>query len=272
MFDERGVAVADTQTRRKQLSRAAARGACVRVYPGVYVDPTRARDPLTRVWALQCWRPDAVLLGDAAAFLSLWPQRPVRALAIADPHRPSGVTVVGTRIDPEWIVEAGCFRFTEPAFTAAYLAPSDGGALIDDALRLGVPLQRILAAPLDRWPDQALRRAILEASRDEPWSQAERLVHEILRTEKITGWRTNVPVMIDGETHPGDVVFARQRVIIEVDGRSFHSSAAAFERDRRWQNRLVLAGWTVLRFTWDRLVTDRDGVVAEIRQALRRAA
>ena len=49
------------------------------------------------------------------------------------------------------------------------------------------------------------------------------------------------------------------RFDFEIDGRAFHSDADRFQRDRTRQNRLVGAGWTVLRFTWNDL-RDRPGV------------
>jgi len=54
------------------------------------------------------------------------------------------------------------------------------------------------------------------------------------------------------------------KIAIEVDGRAFHSDRCAFERDRERQNMLVIRGWIVLRFTWERLVNDPEGVLTEI--------
>ncbi|MEV4809507.1 DUF559 domain-containing protein [Micromonospora avicenniae] len=48
----------------------------------------------------------------------------------------------------------------------------------------------------------------------------------------------------------GDLGWRRPKVIAEADGRGAHDSPHAVFADRRRQNRLVNAGWTVLRFTW----------------------
>ena len=47
------------------------------------------------------------------------------------------------------------------------------------------------------------------------------------------------------------VSYARRpiRLIIEIDGREFHTDPEVFESDRSRQNLLVLDGWRVLRFT-----------------------
>jgi very-short-patch-repair endonuclease len=67
-----------------------------------------------------------------------------------------------------------------------------------------------------------------------------------------------------------DLAFPAQRIAIELDG-SIHLDASVRERDLSRQNDLVLLGWTVLRFTWQRFVDRPDLVIAEIRAA-RRAA
>ena len=82
----------------------------------------------------------------------------------------------------------------------------------------------------------------------------------------ITGWRANA-VITDaaGVIGVGDFVLDQARLVIELDGWAFHTSPDRFQRDRRRQNRLVAAGWTVLRFTW-RDLTERPGyVIATIR-------
>lgn len=58
-----------------------------------------------------------------------------------------------------------------------------------------------------------------------------------------------------------DFAWPEVRVAVEVDGYRHHSSWGDFQHDRRRQNDLVLAGWTVLRFTWDD-VCHRPAVVA----------
>ncbi|WP_428962678.1 type IV toxin-antitoxin system AbiEi family antitoxin domain-containing protein [Micromonospora fluostatini] len=48
----------------------------------------------------------------------------------------------------------------------------------------------------------------------------------------------------------GDLGWRRARVIAEADGRGPHDTPRAIFADRQRQNRLVGAGYTVLRFTW----------------------
>ena len=65
-----------------------------------------------------------------------------------------------------------------------------------------------------------------------------------------------------------DVLFVRAKLVIEVDGWRAHKDKHAFLNDRRRQNRLVTAGYTVLRFTWDDLTQRRPSVLAQICRAL----
>lgn len=64
------------------------------------------------------------------------------------------------------------------------------------------------------------------------------------------------------------MVFEEQRLVVEIDGWAYHSTPDRFQGDRTRQNRIVAAGWDVLRFTW-RDVTERPGyVIATIRATL----
>jgi very-short-patch-repair endonuclease len=58
------------------------------------------------------------------------------------------------------------------------------------------------------------------------------------------------------------------RVAIEVDGWAWHWDAERFRGDRRRQNAVALADWTILRYTWHDLIQRPAQVVAEIRTAL----
>jgi very-short-patch-repair endonuclease len=65
-----------------------------------------------------------------------------------------------------------------------------------------------------------------------------------------------------------DVLFMAARLVIELDGYRAHSSREAFARDRRRQNALVAAGYTVLRVTWADVTERPEATVAQIREVL----
>jgi len=69
-----------------------------------------------------------------------------------------------------------------------------------------------------------------------------------------------------------DLALPDSRLALEHDGRAVHDRADAFVSDRRRQNALVAAGWTVLRFTAEDLRRGAAPAVAQVLGLLRRAA
>lgn len=59
-----------------------------------------------------------------------------------------------------------------------------------------------------------------------------------------------------------DLAWPQHRLALECDGTAFHMSVEQFHRDRERQNRLVLLGWTVLRYTY-RDASQRPAWLAE---------
>jgi hypothetical protein len=66
---------------------------------------------------------------------------------------------------------------------------------------------------------------------------------------------------------PGKTSLPSPAVVVETDSRRFHSHRKAFEHDRLRDQRLTLAGYTVVRFTW-RQVADDPRAVAQALQGL----
>lgn len=63
-------------------------------------------------------------------------------------------------------------------------------------------------------------------------------------------------------------VYLAGGVVLEVDGRTYHASAEAFERDRARQNLFALHGLIVLRFTWSMIEHQPDLVIGQVLAAL----
>lgn len=78
------------------------------------------------------------------------------------------------------------------------------------------------------------------------------------------------PVVRAGRATIGRVDFAwpEQRLVVEVDGFAFHADRSTYRSDRRRGNALVLAGWRVLRFSWEDVVGAPAVLVARVRAAL----
>jgi hypothetical protein len=65
-----------------------------------------------------------------------------------------------------------------------------------------------------------------------------------------------------------DLAWPAQRVAVECDGLAHHFGRQRLQWDDTRQNRLVLLGWTVLRFTWQDVADRPDLVLTQIRDAL----
>ena len=72
----------------------------------------------------------------------------------------------------------------------------------------------------------------------------------------------------EGWRHRLDLAYPQRMVAIELDGKESHLTDEAFEADPVRDNRLCLAGWDVLHYTWHRFVDAPSEVVREVRAAL----
>jgi very-short-patch-repair endonuclease len=155
---------------------------------------------------------------------------------------------------------ASCHKAT-PARTlldlATRLTPHDLERAVNEALvlRLTTPRDLIL---LGR------RSSALEAAlTNEPAltrSEAEARLLALIRAARLPPPRTNVKVT----RYEVDFLWPGERLIVEVDGFAFHSSRAAFERDRTRDADLQAAGYRVTRVTWRQLIREPEAVVARV--------
>jgi hypothetical protein len=72
----------------------------------------------------------------------------------------------------------------------------------------------------------------------------------------------------DGGGAEADFLWHAQRLIVEVDGRDVHTTRRAFEADRRRDQRLMLLGWRIVRFTWRQVMFEPAYVAATLRALL----
>jgi very-short-patch-repair endonuclease len=79
----------------------------------------------------------------------------------------------------------------------------------------------------------------------------------------------NADVAVAGRFFKVDCLWAKQLLIIELDGRAVHSTRRAFEKDRERDRLLQVDGWRVVRITWRQLRDDAPAVVADLRRLLR---
>ncbi|EYR61826.1 hypothetical protein N866_15780 [Actinotalea ferrariae CF5-4] len=188
-------------------------------------------------------------------------------------HRP-GMVPHQITLAPDDVVPVGAGAVTTVLRTVldclGRLGPEDAERLTTWAATREILTAELLeAAIVERgrsWGTSALRHA-LDAVSHGALSAAERRLHVLLERAGVRGWEADVRID-DGAGLVGrvDVLFPAARVVVEVDGYAYHARAA-FQADRTKQNRLVAAGYTVLRFTWSDLTDRPDQVIRSIRRA-----
>jgi very-short-patch-repair endonuclease len=183
-------------------------------------------------------------------------------------RRHPGTSVRRRDLEPVDVVVVNDMRVTALALTVVEASAKRGGGarLMDNALQRRTDINSLWRAHLrNKGRTGAPRsRMLLQAAGGGARSEAERLLHEILRSANITGWKANYRV----GGYRVDVGFPAAKVALEVDGFAFHSGVNEFHVDRTRQNAIVLLGWQVLRFTWLDLTEYPERVAAVIRTAI----
>ena len=249
---------------RQTLARRAAQSGWRRVHPGVYLLPGIVLDYRTHISAalLAVGGQVAASRSTAAALWHLIEgeprpievvighQRPVRAL--------DGVRVIRSRtLEAKDVTRLGPLAVTRLDRTLCDLA----GVLDEAELREAVALAgqrsmdwpRRTAARAAELPALAGKAALLMAVRDvlgegRTDSVLERRMRRLLRAHGFRPAPGVYPLVVKGRLVAMlDVAFPERRVAIEVDGFAHHATPEQLRADHARQNRIVAAGWTVLR-------------------------
>lgn len=106
-------------------------------------------------------------------------------------------------------------------------------------------------------------RAVLDNRRFDayqpPTSELERYLYPVLDSPGIPPFRRQCPLRLDeGIEAVLDAFVDEWLMIVEADGRRWHTRRADFERDRRRDNAALAMGLVVVRFTYQMLVTEPD--------------
>jgi very-short-patch-repair endonuclease len=260
-------------------SERARRGEWLRLVRGVYAVPGHLDDWTAPAgWCLA--HPDAAVGGVGAA--SWWrmdgtPAGPVQMVApLRSGTRRAYVHRVRDLQPWEVVVDQpdGCLRVTDATRTlidcAAIAAPDELERMVESALRrnlTNVPRMRARAQLLRtrgrRGPAQLLAVLDRRPAGGVADSDGEVIFLQCLRQ---AGLPEPVRQYRIGPTR-FDLAWPDRRLLVELDG-SVHRTPEQQRRDARKQNAAVLDGWTVLRFTWDRVQHDTAAVVREITLAL----
>ena len=99
-------------------------------------------------------------------------------------------------------------------------------------------------------------------------SELERRFLAFLLRARLPRPETNVSLQLNGTTIEVDCLWRSQRVALELDGQRAHATRSAFERDRRRDRMLSVAGWRPVRVTWAQLACERAELEADLRTLL----
>jgi very-short-patch-repair endonuclease len=92
-----------------------------------------------------------------------------------------------------------------------------------------------------------------------PTSELERLLYRMLASNELPRFDRQVPFRHATVDAVVDAYVPSWKVIVEGDGRRWHTRKDDFERDRRRDNAAAAAGLLVVRFTYRMLKDDPDG-------------
>ena len=145
----------------------------------------------------------------------------------------------------------------------------EGVVLVDSALCSGQVTLDELHAAARSLPGRrrvARTRAVLALADPLAGSVLESVLRYRLVQAGITGFQVQQVLRSAGAyLLRVDFCFPGARLVVEVDGRRFHTDTA---RDQSLDNALAAEGWRVLRYGWHDVVHRPEVVVAQIRAAL----
>ncbi len=269
---------------RSGVAHRVARGRLHPVFRGVFLVGHPVPPPLAReTAALLAAGPGAVLSHRTAAQLHdllLRPGPTVHVLLVArrSPRPQRGVRIHHTAaLNPaKDLRSVQGLRVTAPLRTLLDLAteatPTELARAVQEA-----QIQRLIThsslvdavrSARGRRGVTALRDAIGARARTLTRSDAEDRFLSLVAKAQLPAPQTNVRV----DPYEVDTLWRDQGLIVEIDGFAFHSTRAAFERDRARDAELQARGLRVMRVTWRQLVDEPEAVVARLARALAVAA
>jgi very-short-patch-repair endonuclease len=242
---------------------------------GGYAPREAIDDPLLRLRAAWLRLPDAaVFSGRTAAWLHSLDTR-CNAIEAALPptshiSQRVGIRIRRRRLESNEIVRRHGFQVTSPPRTVVDIISSaelvEAVVILDAALHKQlIRIEQIRPRPGDRGV-RTLRRAI-ELAEPATESPMETRLRMVLVLAGLARPELQVPLRgPSGFAGRADLYYPEPCLVIEYDGATHRDSLTA---DNRRQNRLVEAGYRVLRFTAADVFSQAPAVVATVRQALR---
>ena len=250
-----------------------------RLFRGVYgVGPISVPHQRHAAAVLACGETAVLSHRSAAAVWKLLPHRPGDVpveVSIQRGYRSPGSVVrvyqtSALSADERTVLEG--IPITTPARTLLDIASTVTIGKLEAALarasRRGFTGAEEVWELLNRYPRRRgaprLRELLAHGNGAPTRSEAEARFLTLVRRAQLP--RPHVNVAVEG--YEVDFLWRRQRFVVEIDGFRFHSSAGAFERDRRRDAVLAAAGFRVVRVTWRQLTEEPEALLVRLAQVL----
>lgn len=246
------------------VARRVAKGAWVRVLPGVYRLAGAPEDHPQKLLAATLYaRRGSALSGPAAAAVHGFPRLGAQVLEMTSPRNLRAArhrirTREAKLLSSDVCYARGVLVTTETRTLfdlCEGASESDLSAVVDHLLRT----RRTTAESLGKLAARRHVRGIGKLRRvlgryaptDLPTeSECEAVVQEMLESWGLPRARRQRSVKAGQRWRRLDFAWPEQNVALEVDGFFWHSDPAAFENDRARRNALTAQGWRVFHITW----------------------
>ena len=221
----------------------------------------------------------ATLAGHAAAAhhgMLDWDGRDVEVIVPRSAGRAiDGIRSRRCRLDPCDAWTRDHIRVTSPARTILDVAAAMAFRALRRTVRQAQAEQRVnvrqLLDVLHRHPRHRgaakLRAAIVDGPAPTR-SELEDLALDLLDCAGVERPEVNPRLRLDGRVIRPDLLFRRQRLVIELDGRRWHDDPLTRQDDADRQAILEAHGYRVLRITWSQVVARPRQTLRRIRAAL----
>nr|WP_229771684.1 DUF559 domain-containing protein [Cutibacterium porci] len=248
---------------RGQADRAVASGQATRILPGIVAPSSVARDPRVLIKAMHIWHPDAVVVGKAALILQgLQPPGsfldPIHAIDEVEGFcstrsiTRAGIRVHRWRVPRHYLGDHHGISVAAPEVSILLLAIRGEWEWVTEALRQGIVSPDSCRAARSSLSWRFSKKRIAAAVADirlKAWSIPELECSRLLRAVGITGAKPNHAVHVAGRTYILDEAFEAEKVAVEIDGRSIHSTVDGYENTMMRSAHLDRDGWKVLHVT-----------------------